>query len=127
MHGDLLCTDDLEYQQFRKLTHTDEWQEDLLNKPLQERLAIAQHYRIESLKNKAKKSMDIMDVNQAAVVKTMRENNVRQLIHGHTHRPNIHTFLVEEQTAKRFVLAEWDLNGSVLDFHENGYDILELP
>lgn len=126
MHGDLLCTDDIQYQQFRQLTHTQAWQDDMLSKPLTERLAIAQHYRDESLKNKAEKSMDIMDVNQQTVIDTMLEHGVSQLIHGHTHRPNIHSVRLNEKTAKRFILAEWDTCGSVLDFSANGYNIKTL-
>ena len=126
MHGDLLCTDDVQYQQFRQLTHTQAWQNDMLSKPLGERLAIAQHYRAESLKNKAEKSMDIMDVNEQAVINTMLEHDVNQLIHGHTHRPNIHPIQLNNKTAKRFVLAEWDTCGSVLDFSADGYTINEL-
>jgi UDP-2,3-diacylglucosamine hydrolase len=126
MHGDLLCTDDIEYQQFRQLTHTPAWQGEMLSKPLEERLAIAQHYRNESLKNKAEKSMDIMDVCQKTVISTMQQHNVSQLIHGHTHRPNVHTFDIEGKPATRIVLAEWDTDGSVLDWSEEGHQITNL-
>ena len=33
-HGDLLCTDDLPYQAFRVKSHTPEWQQAVLSKPL---------------------------------------------------------------------------------------------
>ncbi|PHS71979.1 MAG: UDP-2,3-diacylglucosamine diphosphatase [Cycloclasticus sp.] len=127
MHGDLLCTDDVEYQQFRQLTHTTAWQDDMLSKPLTERLAIAQHYRNESVKNKAEKSMDIMDVCQETVASNMQQYNVTQLIHGHTHRPNVHSFDLDGKPATRIVLAEWDNDGSVLDWCEEGYQITRLP
>jgi len=126
MHGDLLCTDDIQYQQFRQLTHTIAWQDDMLSKPLEERLAIAQHYRAESLKNKAEKSMDIMDVNQQTVIDTMLQHGVTRLIHGHTHRPNIHPVQLNDKMAERFVLAEWDTCGSVLDFTADGYKVKTL-
>lgn len=127
MHGDLLCTDDIEYQQFRQLTHNLAWQQEALSKPLQERLALAQHYRQESHLNKNNKSAEIMDVNELAVIDMMKKHQVQRLIHGHTHRPNVHTHSVNGQQLKRFVLAEWKDNGSVLDWSENGYEVIKLP
>lgn len=126
MHGDLLCTDDIEYQQFRQLTHTPAWQQDILSKPLQERLALAQHYRQESHLNKKDKSAGIMDVNESTVINTIEKHQTQRLIHGHTHRPNVHTHNVNGQQVKRFVLAEWDHNGSVLDWSESGYEVIKL-
>ncbi len=126
MHGDLLCTDDIEYQQFRQLTHNPAWQKEALSKPLQERLALAQHYRQESHLNKKEKSAGIMDVNEGAVISVFEKHNVQQLIHGHTHRPNIHKYTANSQEAKRFVLAEWASAGSVLDWTEEGYKVIEL-
>lgn len=123
MHGDLLCTDDVEYQQFRQVIHSAAWQQDMLSKPLEERIIIGQHYRQESLKNKAEKSMDIMDVTQQTVIDTMLSHNVTQLIHGHTHRPDIHTFSLNGNKGTRIVLAEWDTEGSVLAFSAEGYQI----
>lgn len=126
MHGDLLCTDDLEYQQFRQLTHNPAWQQAALAKPLEERLALAQHYRQESHLNKSGKSMDIMDVNPAAVIDAFERHGVQRLIHGHTHRPDIHTHEANNKPAQRFVLAEWDDKASVLEWSESGYQHIKL-
>lgn len=126
MHGDLLCSDDVEYQKFRDLTHTPEWQQSILSKPLQERLAMAQHYRQESHLNKANKSMEIMDVNTSTVVNYVKKHQVKRLIHGHTHRPDIHSHIADGEEIERFVLAEWDHSGSVLDWSEDGYQLIEL-
>ncbi|MEW4982399.1 MAG: UDP-2,3-diacylglucosamine diphosphatase [Cycloclasticus sp.] len=127
MHGDLLCTDDVEYQQFRQLTHTAAWQQEILQKPLPERLAIAQHYRQESHLNKKEKSATIMDVNETAVIKVLEKHHVQRLIHGHTHRPDVHTQDANGKPSKRFVLAEWDNEGSILDWSEQGYNVIKLP
>jgi len=127
MHGDLLCTDDIQYQQFRQLTHNPAWQQEALSKPLQERLALAQHYRQESHLNKKDKSAGIMDVNESAVINTLEKHQTQRLIHGHTHRPSLHTHNVNGHQTERFVLAEWDHNGSVLDWTENGYKVIKLP
>jgi len=126
MHGDLLCTDDVQYQQFRQLTHQTSWQQDLLSKSLEERLAIAQHYRSESHLNKAEKSTDIMDVNQQAVIDHMEKTGVQLLIHGHTHRPAEHSLVVNNTPAKRIVLAEWDTDGSILEWTATGHSTLSL-
>ena len=126
MHGDLLCTDDIEYQRFRKLTHNTTWQQEALSKPLKERLILAQHYRQESHLNKKEKSANIMDVNEIAVVAAFEKHGVERLIHGHTHRTNIHTHDVKGKAAERFVLAEWDHNGSILDWSKSGYKVIKL-
>ena len=126
MHGDLLCTDDVEYQQFRALSHSQQWKNDLLSKPLQERLAIGQHYRHQSHRHKENKSAAIMDVNSKTVIKQMQKHQALTLIHGHTHRPAVHDFVINGQPAQRIVLAEWDEKGSVLDWTEQGYTIKAL-
>ena len=41
MHGDLLCTDDLEYQAFRHTVRDPDWQTGVLKKSVAERLAMA--------------------------------------------------------------------------------------
>ena len=45
MHGDLLCTDDLAYQEFRKQIRSTPFKKDFLSRPLAERAAIAADYR----------------------------------------------------------------------------------
>jgi len=54
----------------------------------------------------------------------MNEHGVQRLIHGHTHRPNIHDLLVNEKKAQRIVLASWEEQGSVL-IAEDGEMIVE--
>ena len=123
-HGDLLCTDDLPYQTFRAKSHAPEWQQAVLSKPLLLRLLAARWYRIRSHFHKRKKSREIMDVNQDTVIKVMRENNCLRLIHGHTHRPRIHNFTINNQPAQRFVLAAWRKDaGEVLCWDSKGYKI----
>lgn len=121
-HGDLLCTDDLPYQVFRAKSHTPEWQQGVLSKPLLLRLLVARWYRIRSYFHKRKKSRDIMDVNQDTVIKIMRDYTSMRLIHGHTHRPNVHNFEINGQPAQRFVLAAWSKDaGEVLCWNSKGH------
>ena len=73
-HGDLLCSDDLPYQAFRKKSHTQEWKQNVLSKPLIIRLIAARWYRFRSHFHKRKKSQEIMDVNQDTVVNVMKKH-----------------------------------------------------
>ncbi|TXK95847.1 UDP-2,3-diacylglucosamine diphosphatase [Methylococcaceae bacterium HT1] len=123
-HGDLLCTDDLPYQAFRIKSHSVEWQENVLSKPLIFRLLYARWYRLRSYFHKRKKSQDIMDVNQETVKQLMEKYQVTRLIHGHTHRPAVHDIQLQGKNAQRFVLAEWKKDSaSLLVWSESGYKI----
>ena len=103
MHGDLLCTDDVDYMAFRTLAHNPDWQAEMLAKPLLERRELAKHLRSMSKEAASNKAEDIMDVNQDAVIKSIADHDVVRLIHGHTHRPCIHAM----EGAERIVLGDW--------------------
>jgi UDP-2,3-diacylglucosamine hydrolase len=120
MHGDTLCSDDIDYQKFRAMVRDPKWKADFFAKSKEERLAMTTKYREISKDATAKKTMDIMDVNQQAVETVMLEQNINQLIHGHTHRPAIHDFIVNKKEMKRIVLGDWFEQGSVLVCDESG-------
>ena len=107
MHGDLLCSDDVEYQQARQMLRSPAFIQDFLSRPLAERAALAAEYRKRSGEATSLKAEDIMDVNDQTVVDTLRRHGVSQLIHGHTHRPDEHQHPVDGRIAHRWVLAEW--------------------
>jgi len=107
MHGDTLCTDDVEYLKFRTLVRNPNWQRAFLAKPLAERRAFAAQARGESRRHTANAKPEIMDVNQIAVEAALRTHGVRRLIHGHTHRPATHRFDVDGMKAERIVLGDW--------------------
>lgn len=107
MHGDSLCTGDAAYQQFRAMTRNPEWQRETLAKPLEERRTIARGMRMQSLNDSANKAENIMDVTPEEVVYAMEEAGVRDLIHGHTHRPQVHDVALSEGNGKRWVLGDW--------------------
>ena len=106
-HGDLLCTDDIGYQKFRADIQNKTWINEFLAKSPQERLQIAEHFRQESGRLSKEKSNEIMDVNQQAVCDFMSKHHASQLIHGHTHRPNIHEFMINGAPQTRWVLGDW--------------------
>ncbi len=114
MHGDTLCTDDVDYQKFRRLVRDPAWQGAFLAKDLDEREQMARNVRELSQVAMTDKPAEIMDVNQSAVETAMRQHGIRHLIHGHTHRPAQHEFMLDGKPARRTVLGDWYEQGSVL-------------
>ena len=107
-HGDMLCTDDAEYQQFRALVRNSNWQGKFLAQPLAQRKALIEQMRTQSRNEKQVKAMDIMDVNSDAVDALLRRHHYPRLIHGHTHRPAKHLHQPDGHTCERWVLGDWD-------------------
>ena len=107
MHGDSLCTLDTEYQQFRAMARSPQWQQGMLSQPLEQRRAIAQGMRMQSQGKNANKAENIMDVTPEEVIKSMETAGVQHLIHGHTHRPDVHDVRLTDGTGKRWVLGDW--------------------
>ncbi len=114
LHGDSLCTDDDEYQGVRQQLRSPQWQAQFLAMSIAQRTAFAQQARQQSTQRNQEKSMAIMDVNQAAVEKTLNQHGVTQMIHGHTHRPATHKFELNGSQAQRIVLGDWYEQQSVL-------------
>lgn len=115
LHGDALCTDDVEYQAFRAQVRDPAWRARTLALPLAHRRALAGQMRETSRQAAQQKAADIMDVNLTAVDQALRAHGVRRLIHGHTHRPAIHHWMLDGQPARRAVLSDWhDHQGGVL-------------
>lgn len=123
-HGDLLCTDDIQYQEVRSRIRTPEWQEHALNKPLWMRRLYGRWYRYKSRKHKGQKTREIMDVNAETVQDVMQRFGVKLLIHGHTHRPGIHEFEMNGAPCQRYVLPEWNGHEWVLCFTDSGVERL---
>ncbi len=106
-HGDLLCTDDVAYQRYRRRIRHPLSLLALRILPRFIRERMARDLRELSAQEMAGKSTEIMDVNAETVRQVMREAEVRQLIHGHTHRPNVHRFELDGAPAVRVVLGDW--------------------
>ena len=128
LHGDLLCSDDTAYQQFRTQTRDPRWQAQFLAQPLAARLAFAAQARAASKARYGElqasgQSETITDVSPATVREWFARYGVRRMIHGHTHRPAIHD---EGDCATRIVLGDWYQQGSVLRASEDGFDLTAL-
>jgi len=121
MHGDTLCTDDIDYQKYRAQVRSPAFIAKVRTMTLQERVAIAAELRAESVQRTDSKQPEIMDVNQQAVEHCMREHAAAILIHGHTHRPAVHRFTLDGREVERIVLADWYTHGSVLVYENRGF------
>jgi UDP-2,3-diacylglucosamine hydrolase len=107
MHGDTLCTDDVEYQKFRVYAHDEANQRRFLAQPLAARREQMLGMRADSQRSKQAKTAEIMDVTPAAVEQALRDHGYPRLIHGHTHRPGRHTYRVDGHDCERWVLTDW--------------------
>ena len=126
-HGDELCTDDKEYQAFRSVVRNPLWQKDFLNFPISKREKIAGEAKDASKDSKENKAMEIMDVNTDAVLKTFNDHPIEIMVHGHTHRPNIHKISNEGRKFTRYVLGDWSKNSAIiLKWNEAEVELIDL-
>lgn len=128
LHGDLLCSDDTAYQQFRAQTRDPRWQQDFLSQTLDARLAFAAQARAASKARHGElqasgQSEAITDVAPATVREWFKRYGIRRMIHGHTHRPAVHD---EGDGNTRIVLGDWYEQGSVLRVDANGMKLESL-
>lgn len=121
IHGDSLCIDDVSYQRYRRKTRNKFLQWCFLQLPVRYRQGISDKIKQKSREQKQAKSAMIMDVNQLEVSRIMQEHHVRYLIHGHTHRPAIHTFTLANNLAYRIVLGDWENKVSVLKCNDQQF------
>jgi len=122
MHGDSLGTLDIGYQKMRRLLRNPLSLFILRNLPLDTRHRLARKLRSESRSQTRMKASDIVDVTPDEVQRVMARYGVKTLIHGHTHRPDVHALQVDGQPAKRIVLGDWDKQGWALQVDENGFN-----
>lgn len=109
-HGDALCLDDTEYQQFRQQVRSQAWQTEFLARPLPERQQIARGLRDQSEARK-NSGAGYADVDTQTASNWLRAAQASTLIHGHTHRPADHVLDASTQPPlRRLVLSDWDAN-----------------
>ncbi|MCW4453584.1 UDP-2,3-diacylglucosamine diphosphatase [Flavobacterium sp. MXW15] len=132
-HGDLLCTDDTAYQAFRAQTRDPAFQAQFLAQPLAARIAFAQQARAASqarqseLKEGDRAQFEtVTDVAPDEVAATFARYGVDTMIHGHTHRPAIHSLQAGGRSCTRIVLGDWYEQGSVLRVDADGYRLEAL-
>ncbi|WP_281212624.1 UDP-2,3-diacylglucosamine diphosphatase [Shewanella insulae] len=124
LHGDSLCTLDKAYQRFRRFRNMP-WAKFIYNHlPKSKRIAIADKLRSKSKQSNQLKSYSIMDVEQSAVERLMAETGAKRMIHGHTHRPDIHQLA---NNGQRIVVGDWYEQGSVLKISPEQVSLQSLP
>ena len=124
LHGDILCTDDIDYQNFRAMVRESEWQQNFLAKPLEERKTIAAALRNDSKAAMKEKNTQIMDTNEQAVIDCFDQYDIDVLIHGHTHRPARHD---HGNGRVRYVLGDWSPGPSYLSWtSEAGFQLSDF-
>jgi UDP-2,3-diacylglucosamine hydrolase len=107
-HGDLLCTEDTDYQRYRRFVHKKWVQRLFLKSPYSWRLKLAERLRNNSKAHKTKTYTHAQyikqDVVEASTQLWFDKNTTQLIIHGHTHRPKIHL----QPYGLRCVLPDWD-------------------
>lgn len=107
-HGDEYCTDDAGYQRLRRLVRNSMVQKLFLSLSLKQRLGIAEWARKRSMAANRYKSFNMMNVSPAAIEQAFSNSDIDILVHGHTHRPAIHSLTIGGRARTRIVLPDWD-------------------
>ncbi|MGL4474365.1 MAG: UDP-2,3-diacylglucosamine diphosphatase [Shewanella sp.] len=124
LHGDSLCTLDAAYQRFRRFRNIGVFRWLYGKLPKRKRLSIAANIRAKSKSGNRNKTMEIMDVEPASVDALLLQYQCEWMIHGHTHRPNIHSLAHNKQ---RMVVGDWYQQGSVLTMTPDEVSLQQLP
>lgn len=114
LHGDQLCSLDLQYQRYRKRVNAPEWQSRMLARPIWFRRGVAALLRGASRLHNRDPAAVEMDVVDADAEELFQRSGASRMIHGHTHRPFRHVHHVPGRTTERIVLGDWYAQGSVL-------------
>ena len=123
-HGDEGCLDDADYQSFRRMVRSSEWQRNFLSKPLVEREEMARQMRLQSEANKKNPLAVYADVDEKWAIDQLQSAQCVNMIHGHTHKPADHHLGQSGQFVRR-VLSDWDATtqhprAEVLRWHASG-------
>ena len=132
LHGDSLCIDDREYMKFRAMVRNPAWQQEFLSQSLQARRDFARQAREQSRSATAQKDSQIMDVNPAAVLSLIETERQTRIIHGHTHRPDIHQLQLPaaidgRSQATRMVLGDWDRKAWFVEIQDGKPQLEHFP
>jgi len=103
IHGDSLCTDDINYQKLKRILRNPITQFIFLKLSKNIRLKLTGQLRKRSIEAQSYKTQELMDVNQETTDLLMSNYSGFDLIHGHTHRQKTHI----EEKYTRYVLGDW--------------------
>jgi UDP-2,3-diacylglucosamine hydrolase len=126
-HGDALCTEDRAYQRFRRVVRAAAFRRIWQRLPLSLRRGLATLARRRSRAYTTRLPDAIADVTAAAVAELLRSTDSEVLVHGHTHRPDVHRIEVDGRSRERIVLGDWHGRGNALAVYTDGrYDFLRI-
>jgi UDP-2,3-diacylglucosamine hydrolase len=141
-HGDALCLDDVDYQQFRLMVRSPAWQQAVLARSLEQRRTLAREIRQHGSRHTVGSTADYADVDADAARSWLSAAGATTLIHGHTHRPRAHDLGLSqgqnkvhsgsgEPDLRRVVLSDWDVGAEppraqVLRLSADGLQRIEL-
>ena len=127
-HGDEMCTEDVRYLRYRKIIRNPLVLKLLLRLPFAKRKQIVEQIRAKSRQQK-QHNYGISDVTEQGVQAALRQFPSTQIIiHGHTHRPNVHEHTFQNRRVMRYVLPDWfDGKGGYLAVDELGCRMVSLP
>ena len=153
MHGDLLCAKDKLYMFFLKAIRNPIsifiinilpiWFKFKLAKLLRRFSAMLKKSRNNQKNNLRTDNKIISTLSkspleyglcQSSIEKLMLTYDTQLLIHGHTHQPNIHKFMVTDLVNNkanttsyiRIVLGEWTNEATFLEFNSSGYELKSI-
>lgn len=126
-HGDIYCTEDTEYQNFRKTLRDPRWISAFLQRPVAVRQQMAQALRKESVTQGKEKQQYLMDVAEPAILSAFDKSQTRLMIHGHVHRPAVHMHTLKGATCKRIVLGDWSDTGWMATIEGASSQLLKFP
>ncbi len=129
LHGDTLCTLDKSYQKFRAFVRNPLIKKIYLVLPLSLRTALARN-----IKKRSTNRTDYFtqpekyDVVLKAVDDIFQKTHTNIMIHGHTHRPKVHTYEHNNVKQYRYVLGDWHADGAYyIEYTDNKeLNLLEL-
>ena len=127
LHGDSLCTRDINYMKAREVLRSESFQTDFLSKSIAERSEIAEQIRGKSKTHIRESAADIMDVTPSEVIKSLSKAQSSIMIHGHTHRPAVHKLYIDDQAATRYVLGDWGQTMKYLVIEDNEPQLMTYP
>ena len=125
-----MCTDDADYQRFRRIIRLPWLKKILLALPQKWRRKIAADMRAASKRRKREIGLSpISDVSEYGVQTALKQYPQTEiLIHGHTHRPAVHSHTFGGRTISRYVLPDWHgKEGGYLSVSERGCTLHGLP
>jgi UDP-2,3-diacylglucosamine hydrolase len=126
LHGDVLCTADTSYQRLRRILRNPLTLFVLRHLGLDTRRKLGRKLRAGSQMHVGATAAEIMDVTPDEVVRALQRAGVQTMVHGHTHRPAIHSLQVDGRPARRIVLGDWYTQGSVLEWRDDGVELRSL-